>query len=153
MKKLPWKLFFLFVSLFKVLRLFVTLWYNSNNLDVWSNALKKSYRVKREKDFQAIFETGQNVANRKFVIYFLEKNQAHFRVGISVGKRLGNAVTRNAVKRKVRHVLIANQDKLKNYDFVVIARKGVEELDFDEVKKNLEHALRLAKLYQEGLEE
>lgn len=76
MKKLPWKLFFLFVSLFKVLRLFVTLWYNSNNLDVWSNALKKSYRVKREKDFQAIFETGQNVANRKFVIYFWKKSSS-----------------------------------------------------------------------------
>ena len=41
---------------------------------------------------------------------------------------------------------------LTNHDFVIIARKGVEELDYHEVKKNLQHVLRLAKLYQKGLE-
>ena len=40
---------------------------------------------------------------------------------------------------------------LLNQDFVIIARKGVEELDYHEVKKNLLHVLKLANLYQEGL--
>ena len=61
--------------------------------------MKKSYRVKRDKDFNAIFKSGQNVANRKFVIYRLSKDQPHFRVGLSVSKKLGNAVTRNRIKR------------------------------------------------------
>ncbi|AGM99704.1 ribonuclease P protein component [Streptococcus iniae] len=114
--------------------------------------MKKSYRVKREKDFQAIFDGGESTANRKFVIYFLEKEQKHFRVGISVGKRIGNAVTRNAVKRKIRHVLMEFSDSLKRDDFVVIARKGVETLDYQEMKQNLQHVLKLAKLFEEGFE-
>ena len=103
--------------------------------------MKKSYRVKRDKDFNAIFKSGQNVANRK--------DQPHFRVGLSVSKKLGNAVTRNRIKRLIRHVLIKHQAFLTTDDFVVIARKGVEELDFHQVEKNLVHVLKLAHVYQE----
>lgn len=113
--------------------------------------MKKSYRVKRERDFNDIFTKGKNVANRKFVVYCLPKDQAHFRVGLSVSKKLGNAVMRNRIKRRLRHVLIECQKELVTDDFVIIARKGVEELSYQEIKKNLIHVLKLAKLYQEGV--
>ena len=113
--------------------------------------MKKTYRVKSDKDFQAIFSKGSSVANRKFVLYHLEKNQSHYRVGLSVSKKLGNAVTRNSIKRKIRHVIMELSPNLINQDFVIIARKGVEELDEHEEKKNLLHVLKLANLYQEGL--
>ncbi len=114
--------------------------------------MRKSYRVKRERDFNDIFTKGNHVANRRFVVYWLAKEQPHFRVGLSVSKKLGNAVTRNKIKRKIRHVLIEHQEQLVTNDFVVIARKGVEELNYQEIKKNLLHVLKLAKLYQEGVE-
>ena len=50
--------------------------------------LRKSFRVKKEKDFDAIFKKGASVANRKFVIYRLENNETHFRVGLSVSKKI-----------------------------------------------------------------
>ena len=113
--------------------------------------LRKSFRVKKEKDFNAIFQEGKSVANRKFVVYRLENSEQHFRVGLSVSKKLGNAVTRNQIKRRIRHVLIQNSNQLvDNVDFVVIARKGVELLEYAEIEKNLLHVLRLAKIYQEG---
>lgn len=112
--------------------------------------MRKNYRVKREKDFNAIFKNGQNFANRKFVIYRLDSKQAHFRVGISVSKKLGNAVVRNRIKRKIRHILMQHQQELGQVDFVVIARKGVEELDYHQMEQNLLHVLKIAKVYQEG---
>ena len=112
--------------------------------------MRKSYRVKSEKDFNAIFNDKQSVANKRFVIYKLNKDQKHFRVGLSVSKKLGNAVTRNSIKRKLRHVLIEYGKRLQPVDFVVIARKGVEELNYKEIEKNLLHVLKLAKIYQEG---
>ncbi len=58
--------------------------------------MRKSYRVKKESEFQRVFETHNSVANHKFVVYQMEKpGQKHFRVGISVGKKIGNAVHRN----------------------------------------------------------
>jgi len=113
--------------------------------------LKKRFRVKKEKDFNAIFKEGKSFANRKFVIYRLENNEQHFRVGLSVSKKLGNAVMRNQIKRRIRHILIEHKDQLvENVDFVVIARKGVEILDYAEMEKNLLHVLKLSKIYQEG---
>ena len=91
--------------------------------------MKKNFRVKREKDFKAIFKEGTSFANRKFVIYRLENKQKHFRVGLSVSKRLGNAVTRNHIKRRIRHILQNAKGKIsEDVDFVVIARNGVEAL-------------------------
>jgi len=113
--------------------------------------LKKSFRVKREKDFKAIFKDGTSFANRKFVVYQLENQQNHFRVGLSVSKKLGNAVTRNQIKRRIRHILQSVKGSLvEHVDFVVIARKGVETLDYAEMEKNLLHVLKLSKIYQEG---
>ena len=113
--------------------------------------MKKRFRVKKEKDFNAIFKEGKSFANRKFVIYRLENNEQHFRVGLSVSKKLGNAVMRNQIKRRIRHILIEHKDQLvENVDFVVIARKGVEILDYAEMEKNLLHVLKLSKIYQEG---
>ena len=113
--------------------------------------MKKRFRVKKEKDFNAIFKEGKSFANRKFVIYRLENDEQHFRVGLSVSKKLGNAVMRNQIKRRIRHILIEHKNQLvENVDFVVIARKGVEILDYAEMGKNLLHVLKLSKIYQEG---
>ncbi|HFI0055801.1 TPA: ribonuclease P protein component [Streptococcus suis] len=114
--------------------------------------MRKSYRVKRERDFNDIFSKGHNVANRRFVVYRLANQKEHFRVGLSVSKKLGNAVTRNKIKRRLRHVLLELKKDIQAEDFVIIARKGVEELTYQEIKKNLLHVLKLAKLYQEGVE-
>ena len=113
--------------------------------------MKKNFRVKREKDFKAIFKEGTSFANRKFVIYRLENKQKHFRVGLSVSKRLGNAVTRNQIKRRIRHILQNAKGKIsEDVDFVVIARNGVEALGYADMEKNLLHVLKLSKIYQEG---
>ena len=79
--------------------------------------MKKSYRVKKDREFQQVFHKGKSTANRQFVIYKLNKEaQAHFRVGISVSKKLGNAVTRNRLKRRIRHILMEMQILLSLLD-------------------------------------
>ncbi|HPI99475.1 MAG TPA: ribonuclease P protein component [Enterococcus sp.] len=109
--------------------------------------MRKAYRVKKEKEFQKVFQTGQSFANRKFVVYVLPKDQPHFRVGISVGKKIGNAVARNAVKRKIRASIFDMKDIINpNLDFIVIARPSVSNLSSQEVYSNLLHVFKLAKI-------
>jgi len=110
--------------------------------------MRKAYRVKSESDFQKVFHKGESKANRQFVVYKLPKEgQEHFRVGLSVGTRLGNAVVRNKIKRRIRHALM-ELDKENTFepelDFIVIARKPVNEMDFFEIKKSLAHVLSLS---------
>ncbi|MBM7635221.1 ribonuclease P protein component [Streptococcus saliviloxodontae] len=114
--------------------------------------MKKTYRVKRDKDFQAIFNSGRSSANRRFVVYSLKSGQPHYRLGLSVSKKLGNAVMRNKIKRRLRHLIKGMEGQLVTEDFVIIARKGVEKLTYQEMESNLLHVLKLAKVYQEGSE-
>lgn len=108
--------------------------------------MRKSYRVKKEAEFQRVFTQGTSCANRQFVVYMIEKpEQVHFRVGISVGKKIGNAVARNWVKRRIRQSLTELKPQLKqDCDFIVIARPGVAWMEMAEVKDHLIHVLRLA---------
>ncbi|BAL62822.1 ribonuclease P protein component [Melissococcus plutonius] len=110
--------------------------------------MKKAYRVKSEKDFQKVFYTKNSCANKRFVVYSLEKpEQKHFRVGISVGKKVGNAVVRNSVKRKIRMSIYQLKEQiLSEYDFIIIARPGVQNLTSEEVRINLIHILKLANI-------
>ena len=87
--------------------------------------MKKSFRVKKDREFQKVFHKGKSTANRQFVIYkYNKEDQSHFRVGISVSKKLGNAVTRNRLKRRIRHILMELDDQLaQDVDFIVIARR------------------------------
>lgn len=110
--------------------------------------MKKPYRIKRKKDFESIFQANHSVANRRFVVYHLKRPQAHFRVGLSVSKKLGNAVTRNRIKRRLRHALQALKPHLVTADFVIIARNGVQDLSYQEILNNLTHVLSLATIYE-----
>ena len=113
--------------------------------------MKKNFRVKREKDFKAIFKEGTSFANRKFVVYQLENQKNHFRVGLSVSKKLGNAVTRNQIKRRIRHIIQNVKGSLEeNVDFVVIARKGVENLGIRRDGEKSTPRIKIIKDLQEG---
>lgn len=119
-------------------------------MEVSGLAIKKEYRVKRSKDFDQIFTAKHSFANRKFVVYTLNTEQKHYRVGISVSKKLGHAVVRNRVKRLIRHAVAEFSTNIEKVDFVIIARSGVQDLTFEEVKKNLKHVLKLSNIYVDG---
>jgi len=66
------------------------------------------------------------------------------RVGFTVTKRIGNAVRRNRIKRRLREVVRENAGQLWNagIDYVVIARQGADKRRFEELKRDLELALK-----------
>lgn len=69
--------------------------------------MKKRQRIKKNEDFQKVFKKGKSYANRQFVVYCLQKEgQKEFRIGLSVGKKIGKAVTRVQVKRYIRQVFL-----------------------------------------------
>lgn len=113
--------------------------------------MKKKYRVKTDRDFQRVFHEGTSVANRQFVIYYIPRAQnTHYRVGLSVSKRLGNAVKRNQIKRRIRHAVRTLDHKYQlqpTCDFIIIARQPVSRLDYWQILSSLRHVFRLGQLF------
>lgn len=109
--------------------------------------MNKRQRVKKNEDFQIIFKRGKSFANRQFVVYCLEKEQEEFRLGLSVSKKVGNAVVRNRIKRYIRQTFLELKDQVSSQmDYIIIARNPAAKLDFHETKKSLEHVLKIAKV-------
>jgi ribonuclease P protein component len=110
--------------------------------------MNKHQRVKKNKDFQRVFKHGKSFANRQFVIYSVRtEGQEEFRIGISVSKKIGNAVTRNRIKRYVRQAVHELKDELlQDRDYIIIARNQAASIDFHETKKSLIHIMRIARV-------
>ncbi len=108
--------------------------------------MKKRFRIKKEQDFKLVFKKGKSYANRQFVVYLGDHPEVtHLRLGISVSKRLGNAVMRNKIKRRIRVFFQQHKDDLKAKEYIVIARNPVSDMDYHQIEKSLLHVLKIAK--------
>ena len=63
--------------------------------------MKKKYIVKESKLFEKIMKEGKCKKNQSYVVYSLKNDLPYNKYGISVSKKLGNAVFRNKYKRKM----------------------------------------------------
>ncbi len=100
--------------------------------------MKKKYRIKKNEEFQAIIKKKKSIANQKYVIYYRNNNE-HLKVGISVSKKLGNAVVRNKIKRQMRMMVQQVFDKTQKKDFIIIVRNKYLKDSFLINKKDLEY--------------
>ena len=98
---------------------------------------KKSRILKRE-DFLRIGKQGRPLRTKHFTILCLKNNIGNIRCGITVSKRIGNAVKRNRVKRFLREFFRLNRDHLKeSSDYIFIARNGSSKLEYCEIENEL----------------
>ncbi|MCZ2259032.1 ribonuclease P protein component [Sporosarcina sp. G11-34] len=115
--------------------------------------MNKRQRIKKNEEFQKVFKSGKSFANRQFIVYcYRKEEQTEFRIGLSVSKKVGNAVTRNRIKRYVRQAFLEMKDELQNnMDYVIIARHQAAKIDFHESKKSLQHVLRIARVLKKNI--
>ncbi len=94
--------------------------------------MKKAFRVCKNYEFSSIIQNRQFVKSSSFVLYFRKRKEEHARIGISVGKKLGNAVCRNKVKRQVRSIVDTVFTFEEPYDLIVIVRPNYKDKSFSE---------------------
>jgi len=113
-------------------------------------------RLSRSGDFDRVYREGNSRGNRFLVLYSFarrdDESSDTARLGLSVGRKIGKAVTRNKVKRAVREAFWELSDSLEaGHDYVIVARPGVEGL----LERDGQEGLRssLAELVEDSGEE
>ena len=100
--------------------------------------MKKLYRVKNQHDFDRIIKKGNRKKNDIFIIYYEFNNLPYARYGISVGKKLGNAVYRNKKKRQIRSIIDSlEKDYVKAKDYIIILREKGKNLEYQSLNQKL----------------
>lgn len=105
--------------------------------------MKKINVVKSNEEFNNIIKTGNWVKNYYFVLYYKENSLGKYRFGISVGKKVCNAVKRNYLKRIVRNILDNHKNLYsKSKDYIIIIRKSCLLEKYSILEENLIYLIK-----------
>ncbi len=100
-------------------------------------------RLKSSQDFGLVYRRGKPYFGRFLVVSALPTERRASRVGFAVSKKVGNAVTRNTVKRRLRAIMYELCPRvLGGYDFVIGAKSSSAEANFQELKRDLYRILQ-----------
>ncbi len=108
-------------------------------------SMQRERRLTDSKRFPLIHQDGRVWANRLLVVKIIPNDLDRSRFGFLVGKRIGNAVVRNKVKRRLRDV-IRLEPVEAGWDIIFIARRGTASSDYHHLKRAAEGLLKRAKL-------
>lgn len=92
--------------------------------------------VKENYEFRRIYRKGKSAVSPQLVIYCQRNRRGHSRLGVSVSTKLGCAVVRNRVRRRIREIYRLNKAKmLPGYDLIVVARVRAVETDYQKLDR------------------
>jgi ribonuclease P protein component len=106
-------------------------------------ARAKSTRLTDSPEFERVYRQGVAYRGRLFTVHAFPNEVGTPRLGLSVSRKVGNAVRRNAVRRRLKEVFYSALAGIPgDLDLVVSARPAAAEADFSELNEEFARALR-----------
>lgn len=106
--------------------------------------MKREYRLKKRAAFTYVYKRGEKSASRHLLLLCAKSGEG-LKIGLSVSKKVGNAVTRNRVKRLLREGLRPLEQKINpSFMYVIVAHPSAAELDYADICAEVEKVFRRA---------
>jgi ribonuclease P protein component len=105
--------------------------------------LPKENRLKKEKEFEAVFKGGRTIRGKSAFLKYLINGTEQTRIGFVVSKKISKlAVERNKAKRRMRDIVRLKKDSLKDgLSIVLVSLPPIKEMEYKEIKEDLEKLL------------
>ena len=114
--------------------------------------MKKINILKNSRDFDRIIKNNKPYKYKDYTIFLEQSINNQYKFGLSVGKKIGNAVNRNKVKRRLKAIIDEN-DYQNNFNCIIIVGKGINEKSFNEMRDNLLFAFEKLNIIKEKSDE
>ncbi len=114
------------------------------------DTLEKRYRLKKNGAFTFVYKRGKSASARDLVMLYARGKSRGIKVGFSVSKKVGNAVTRNLVKRRLRECFRPHLGDVKNGMYIIVARPSAAKATFQSLYKQTMDLLGKQHVLREG---
>lgn len=112
--------------------------------------MNRSYSLKRHKEFRYTYARGRSQSLPLFTLVYVKSRNDSVRIGLSVSKRIGNAVQRNRAKRRMRAALTPLLHEIAGgFNVIFVAKPAVLDAPFPELGKQMETLLKRTGLWRE----
>jgi len=102
-----------------------------------NSRLKRILSLKKRSDFLFVRKSGKSIRSKHFIVNYLIPLEPKVEMGITVSKKIGNAVKRNYIKRVIRSIIRKNSNKIpNNLIFEIIPKKKIESISFFDLEKD-----------------
>ncbi len=109
--------------------------------------IKRMYSLKKNKEFAFAYRRGRAVSSDLLTLIYVRRGKDITRAGFAVGKKVGKAVVRNKVKRRLREAYTRVLAEVKpGYSLVFVAKGPTAQAEFCELEKALNLLLRRSAL-------
>lgn len=109
--------------------------------------LSKKNRLTKNRHFQYIYKKGSKVYSKNLYIVYATTKIKPCKVGVVVSNKVGKAVKRNKVKRRLRAIISEMLPKIKNdYNYIVVAKPEIIDLDYMAIRKEVMNAFKKGEL-------
>ncbi len=111
--------------------------------------MDKKNRLRKNMEFRKVYKVRKNFWNRNLILYIRKNGTEETRIGVTITRKVGNAVVRNKLKRRIKELNNAYIADLKSgYDIVVIPKKNAVDLPFKDLKSALKHIYKLSGVWR-----
>lgn len=102
--------------------------------------MQRTYSLKKNAQFKFVYRRGNSAGSREMVLLYVRSGT--LKVGFSVGKKLGCAVERNRIKRRLRAACAPLLPRMKKGLYIFIARPAAGEAEFAKLERTMQYLLR-----------
>ena len=103
----------------------------------------KQWRIRRRRDYLATQNRGRRIHTEHLLLFIRPNGLEHCRIGITVSKKVGNATTRNRIRRRLREVFRQNKDWFPpGHDVVLVAKRVAADASYHDLWAELSRSRR-----------
>ena len=100
--------------------------------------MKFTTSLKKNHEFKRLYNKGKSAASQCVAIYCRRNGKPENRLGVTVSTKLGGAVQRNRIRRRLKEIYRLNEEKLsKGYDVVIVARMRSRYTGYRELESSV----------------
>lgn len=110
--------------------------------------MKSIYRLKKKYQYNYVYKHSETVSDKLLVLLYCKSNNPQTKVGFSVGKKYGHAVTRNTIRRKLKAAASTFMPRVKGGYNVIFVPRYSDKYDYWQILASMQQLLTKAGLLQ-----